>query len=285
MAVNQALTNKEGTFSAVDGLKLYYQTWPSRSGPPRAVLVVLHGLKDHSSRYADLATRLTNSAFNVYAFDLRGHGRSQGKRVYVKRFSDYIDDLNLFLALVRPQNPDLPVFLLGHSMGGTISTRLAMTAGPGVRGLILSAAATKPGADINPLLLRVVKLMGAVLPGFPIMNLPNALFSRDPAVVKAMGTDPYIYQKRGPARTAAQFLNAMQQIQKEPARVEVPLLILHGTADRLTNPAGSRELNETAGSKDKTLKLYPGLYHDLLHEPEKEQVMRDIQAWLEARVS
>ena len=285
MGTTQSIKGKEGTFLTGDGLKLYYQTWSSQASPPKAALVVLHGLKDHSSRYTDLAARLTSRGFHVFAFDLRGHGRSEGRRVYVRRFSDYVDDLSLFLSLARQQNPDVPVFLFGHSMGGTISTRLVMTAAPGVRGVVLSAAATKPGADINPLLLRVVKFMGAVLPRFPIMNLPNALFSRDPAVVKAMATDPYIYQKKGPARTAAEFLGAMQQIQKEPTKVDMPLLILHGTADRLTNPDGSRALYQNAGSKDKTLKLYPGLYHDLVHEPEKERIMGDIQEWLEARIS
>jgi alpha-beta hydrolase superfamily lysophospholipase len=167
-------------------------------------------------------------------------------------------------------------------MGGTISTRLVMTREADIRGLILSAAATQPGADINLILVRVVKILGTILPGLAIMNLPNALFSRDLKVVDAMSSDPLIYQKKGPARTAAQFLGAMQQIQKQPEKVTVPILILHGTADRLTNPAGSQRLENKASSKDKTLKLYPGLYHDLVHEPEKEQVMSDIIGWLES---
>jgi acylglycerol lipase len=280
---NQELLRSEGSLPTADGLKLYYQSWRNPSAVPRAGLIILHGLKDHSSRYSELATRLAQRGFSVYGLDLRGHGHSEGRKVYVRDFTDYIDDLENFLFLVRKESQGMPLFLFGHSMGGTISTRLVMTKGLDVRGLILSAAATQPGADINPVLIRAIKILGAILPGLAIMNLPNALFSRDPKVVEAMSSDPLIYQKKGPARTAAQFLGAMQRVQKQPEKVVVPILILHGTADRLTNPAGSQRLEANAGSKDKTLRLYPGLYHDLLHEPEKEQVITDILNWLESR--
>jgi acylglycerol lipase len=279
---NQGIVRTDGSLSTADGLKLYFQYWKNPAIVPRACLAILHGLKDHSSRYSELATRLAGRGFSVYGLDLRGHGRSGGRKVYVRNFSEYVDDLDNFLAVVRKENPGVPLFLFGHSMGGTISTRLVMTETQDVRGLILSAAATQPGAEINPILIRIVKVLGALLPGLAIMNLPNGLFSRDPKVVAAMASDPLIYQKKGPARTAAQFLGAMQQIQRQPEKVSIAILILHGTADRLTNPAGSQRLEEMASSKDKTLKLYPGLYHDLIHEPEKEQVMADIINWLES---
>jgi acylglycerol lipase len=282
--LSQRVSN-EGSFLSADGLKLFCQTWPSQRGEVRATLIVLHGLKDHSGRYAELAARLATRGFNVSAFDLRGHGRSEGRRVYIRDFSQYVNDLDRFLAQVRRDAPERPVFLFGHSLGGTICTRLVMTGERGISGLILSAAASRPGARVNPLLISLVKLLGVVLPGFPIMNLPDRLFSRDAKVVQEMAVDPAIYHKKGPAHTAAQFLGAMQQIQKAPAKVTTPLLILHGTADKLTNPEGSRRLQDKAGSTDKTLKLYAGLYHDLVHEPEKELVISDIQTWLEGHAA
>jgi acylglycerol lipase len=150
MNQSQGFAAKEGYFPTADGLKLFRQTWQSGAVPPRANLIVLHGLKDHSSRYGELAARLTQRGFNVYAFDLRGHGRSEGRKVFVSRFSLYVDDLENFLAIVKRESPGRPVFLFGHSMGGTISARLVMTRSPDIRGLILSAAATQPGAEINP---------------------------------------------------------------------------------------------------------------------------------------
>ena len=281
-AAAQPLVHEEGRFAGAGGLELYDQAWRP-AGPARAVLVVLHGLKDHSSRYAALAQALVDRGFAVYAFDLRGHGESPGERVWVDSFDQYLDDLDAFMKLVRQREPGRPVFLFGHSMGGGIAALWTITRQPDLAGLVLSGPALKPGAGVSRFLIGATKILSAVAPHLKVLDLKDEDFSRDPAVVAAMKVDPLVDHKPGPARTAAELLRAFERIEAHMEDVRVPLLDMHGTEDRLTNPEGSRELVARASSKDKTLKLYPGLYHDLLHEPEKAQVMADMVAWLDAR--
>jgi acylglycerol lipase len=168
-------------------------------------------------------------------------------------------------------------------MGGTTVVLKAIDKPKEFQGIILSAPALVPGAGISPLLVGITRVLGKLIPILPLMNLPNSSFSRDLAVVSAMASDPLIYNKNAPVRTAAQLLDAMREIQKNIANFSTPVLILHGTADKLTNPEGSKKLAESSKSSDKTLNLYPGLVHDLVHEPEKVQVIEDIMSWLEKR--
>jgi acylglycerol lipase len=283
-AAISGIDHSESTFAGVNNVGLFSQSWKSSAVPSRAVLVILHGLKDHSSRYGELASTMVRRGFVVSAFDHRGHGRSEGKRVYVNRFSDYLSDVSTFLKIEKEKNPDLPVFLFGHSMGGTMTAIAAIDSATALQGIVLSAAALIPGDSVSTMLVRVTRLLGVIAPALPLMSLPNERFSRDPGVVAAMSIDPLIYQKNAPVRTAAQFLNAMMYVRRNMEKVVVPALILHGTADKLTNPEGSKELASRAKSADKTLKLYPGLVHDLVHEPEKHQVISDVATWLESRV-
>ncbi|MGP8079312.1 MAG: lysophospholipase [Dehalococcoidales bacterium] len=280
-----AIEHWEDRFQGQDNTSLFSQTWRSKNVPEKAILVVLHGLKDHSSRYSELAVMAAQCGFTVYAFDMRGHGNSGGKRVYVNRFSDLVEDLAGFVKNLRSKNPGRPVFAFGHSMGGTTVTLAAVNNVIGFQGIILSAPALVPGEGISPLLVRVTGILGKLVPNLPLMKLPNEQFSRDPLVVNNMYADPLIYNKNAAVRTAAQLLNAMAKIQRDMEKFSVPVLILHGTADKLANPAGSKKLVERAKSSDKTLKLYPGLVHDLVHEPEKSQVLADIIEWLEKRQS
>jgi acylglycerol lipase len=225
----------------------------------------------------------TRNGFAVYALDLRGHGRSAGRKAYVGNFSSLISDLKTFIDIVSRKNPSLPLFYFGHSMGGTMGVLSTINKVIDFKGMVLSAPALVPGEGISPMLVRITRLLGAVLPWLPLMNLPNKNFSRDSQVVTAMSEDPYIFQKNGPVRTAAQLLAAMDTINLQMENFSTPVSILHGTADKLTNPNGSRNLAQRAVSTDKTLKLYPGLVHDLVHEPEKAQVITDIVEWLDAR--
>ncbi|MHB8417315.1 MAG: alpha/beta hydrolase [Myxococcales bacterium] len=277
-----AVVHEEGFFAGAGGLRLYQQAWRP-SGTPRAVVVIVHGLKDYSGHYAAFARELVAHGFAVHGLDLRGHGKSPGDRVWVDSFNDYLDDLDAFLKVVRQREPGRPIFLFGHSMGGGIAALYTITRQPELAGLVLSGPALKPGADVSRLLIGVTKLLAAVAPHLRVMDLPDENFSRDPAIVAAMKTDPLIDNRAGPARTAAELLRAFDRIEAHEEAVRVPLLDMHGTRDKLTNPEGSRELVARAASKDKTLKLYSGLYHDLLHEPEKAQVTADVVAWLDAR--
>jgi alpha-beta hydrolase superfamily lysophospholipase len=247
---------------------------------PRGVVVIMHGLKDHTGHYAAFAARLAAAGYSVYAFDLRGHGRSAGPRVAPGRWTLYVDDLEQFLAWVEHRERGMKVFLFGHSMGGAIATLAALDHEPTLAGLILSAPAL--AVDAPPLLLAFTQLAGALLPGAKALDLPNHDFSSDPKVGKAMDADPLISQGPGPARTAAGLIDSMRRIWEHVDALRFPVLALHGTRDALTAPSGSRELIAAAPSSDKTLRIYDGLFHDLLHEPKHDVVEADIIAWLDA---
>jgi alpha-beta hydrolase superfamily lysophospholipase len=270
-----------GHFESKDKLELFQQWWKPRA-ETRGVLIVMHGLKDHSARYQSLGTAMARQGVAVYAFDLRGHGRSAGRRVAVERFEDYVDDLELFLASVKEREGDKPVFVFGHSMGGAIASMLVATRQPELAGLLLSGPAL--ALDLFPLTMALSVWVGDVLPNLGALKLPNENFSRDKAVVKAIGKDPLVYQDPGPARTAAQLGHGIAVIWKHVDRFTLPLLLLHGTRDLLTAPFGSVELHRRAPASDKTLHIYPGLYHDLLHEPEKDKVLADITSWMSERL-
>jgi alpha-beta hydrolase superfamily lysophospholipase len=262
--------------SAGDGTKLLARHWgPTQT--QRGVLVIMHGLKDHSARYADFAHEAAGRGYSVYAFDLRGHGRSAGPRVDPDDWNDYVEDLDSFLALVEAREPGSPIFLFGHSMGGAIAARTAEIHRPQLEGLILSGPAL--AIDAPPLLIPFTRIAP---PRFPALELDNHDFSSDPAAAEAMDRDPLISQPPGPASTAAGLVEGMHQIWTHVDRLTMPLLALHGTADRLTAPAGSRLLVDTAPASDKALHIYKGLFHDLVHEPRGAEVRGDILAWLDA---
>lgn len=274
--------HENGGFPGTGGVNLYQQAWRPQ-GPIKAVLVVMHGLRDHSDRYGLLAETLTAKGYAVYAFDIRGHGKSAGQRVWVESFDDYVADFASFVEEVRVREAGKPIFLFGHSMGGAIVTLYTLGKHPAISGVVLSAPALMPGSNVSPFLIGMTGFLGRVAPGLPVLELKSEDFSRDPKVVAAMDADPLIEGKPGPARTAAELLGALGRIQTQVASLDVPVLALHGSADRVTNPEGSKQLVQRAMASDKTLKVYDGAFHDLLHEPERDQVLADISGWLDAR--
>jgi acylglycerol lipase len=269
-----------GTFEGVRDLTLFEQSWRP-DAPPRGVVVLVHGLKDHSARYAGFANELAQRGYAVYAFDLRGHGRSAGERVYIDSFEDYLGDLDVFMNRVRWKEPHRPLFLFGHSMGGAIVTLYTIKEKPALAGLVMTGPAFE--TDVSAIKIAGTKAIASLSPRAAVFQLDPEQFSHDPAVVRAARADPLIFQEAAPARTARELLGAMDTIGQRMAEVSVPLLILHGGADTVTLPQGSRDLDARAVSTDKTLKIYPGLYHDLLREPEHAQVQADIEHWLDQR--
>ena len=276
------VAHAQATLEGTGGTRLFTQSWRPAQGEPKAVLIVVHGLRDHSSRYAEMAEQLVGQGFAVHAFDLRGHAHSEGVRVYVNSFNEYLSDLGLFLEHVRQREPGRPVFLFGHSMGGAIVTRFTLEQKPDIQGLVLSAPALKPGKNVSGALIATTRALGGAFPHLKVLELDPKQFSRDPAVVRENQTDPLVFQEPGPARTASELLSTLELLSAQMEQVTVPVLVLHGTADTVTDPEGSKALATRASSTDKTLKLYEGLSHDLLHEPEKAQVLADIIQWLRA---
>ncbi len=273
-------------FRGTGGVMLVEQSWRPEAAAdalPRAVVVIHHGLKSHSSLYAELANRLVSRGYAVHAYDMRGHGRSAGRRATLDDFGDLTADLDRFIRRVRRREPGRPIFLLGHSVGGVVVTLYALERRPELAGLIVLAPALR--VDRLPIEVAATPIAGALLPNLPAVNVPNELFSRSPEVVRAMDRDPLIYQPAGPARTGAALTRALVRIWQRADELDIPLLGLHGTADRATSPRGTAELVRKARTRDRTLLLYRGLYHDLIHEPEREQVMADIERWLDQRAS
>ena len=282
-AVPATTAYEQSSFEGAGGVSLFQQSWRPRT-TPKGVVIVVHGLLDHSSRYAAVAERLVRENYAVYTFDLRGHAHSEGVRVWVSAFDDYLADLDLFVANVRRREGTRPLFIFGHSAGGAIVTLYTITRQPEIRGLVLSAPLLKVGPEVSGPTKVVVRALGAVLPESGVLNLDKPKFSRDPAVLEDCANDPLIYPKGAPARTAVALFGAIGRIQDDMERIKVPLLVLHGAEDSITDPEGSKQLKARARSTDKTLKIYPGLYHDLAHEPEREQVVGDIASWLNAHV-
>lgn len=279
-AVAEGVVFADEVFAASDGTSLYGRSHRPARGDVRGVVVFMNGLKDHGDHYAAFSQRLALRGYATYAFDLRGHGRSAGPRVAIPRFDDAVSDLAQYVERVRQREPGKPVFVFGHSLGGAVVASYAADRDPAVAGIVLSAPAL---AFADPAVqVAAIRTFDALAPDAPLLDPKHADFSRDPAIVRDMARDPLIHQPGGPVHTAAELLGALGRLWSHPERVRVPLLALHGTADRLTAPSGSRDLVARAGSADRTLRLYDGLFHDLLHEPEAAVVERDITAWLDA---
>ena len=274
-------SHSTGTYESDDGLRLFEQEW-SPEGTPKAGVVIVHGYGEHTGRYVHVAEELTRNGYAVSTFDLRGHGRSQGDpRTFVRSFDEHLDDLERFLSRVRERHSGRPLFLFGHSMGGTIATLFAIARQPEIRGLLLSGASLKLSDNYSLSLITLAKIISLVLPKLRLIKLDASAVSRDAEVVREYVTDPLVYHGGIPARTGAEMNRAMERIRQRMETLEVPLLIMHGTCDLLADPEGSRQLYYRAESDYKDLRLYEGLYHEILNEPEKAQVLADMVEWLD----
>lgn len=228
------------------------------------------------------AEQLAAKGFACYALDQRGRGESEGERFYVENFQDYLDDIDTLVRQAREENPGLPVYVLGHSAGGVIGTSYVFDHQDEIAGLICESFAFDVG--LPHLVQLALEGVGAIAPHVHVFKLKNADFSRDPAAVERMNNDPLIANESQPAETASELLKAAARLKENMPQFTVPVFIIHGTEDKATRPAGSQYFYDHAGSTDKTLKLYEGHFHDLLADLGKEDVMADIQAWLDERV-
>jgi alpha-beta hydrolase superfamily lysophospholipase len=272
---------KEGTFEGVGGLKIATRTWRPDSAV-RGIMVLVHGFNSHSGYFAWAAERLAGDGFAVYALDHRGRGKSEGERFYVDKFSDWLADVDKLVGIARTENPGVPVYMLGHSVGGVIASSYVFEHQPEIAGLICESFAFDVGL---PHLVQLA-LEGAshLVPHLPLYSLKNEIFSRDPEVVAEMNNDPLIKDEKQPAETASEVLKAAARLKENMPNFRVPVFIIHGTDDKATRPEGSQYFYDNVGSEDKTLKLYEGGYHDLLNDIDKKIVMADILAWVNQRV-
>lgn len=260
---------------------LFFRSWHP-AGAARAVVVIVPGFNSHSGYYTWVAEQFVADGLVVYALDLRGRGKSDGERFYINSFDEYVSDVSSFMTLVNSRERGLPVFLLGHSAGGVVACLYTIGHQSELAGLICESFAHQvPAPDFA---LAVFKGMSHVAPHAHILHLKNQDFSRDPKVVAAMDADPLIDHETQPTKTLAEMVRADERLKNDFPKITLPVLILHGTADKATRPRGSQLFFDRAGSKDKTLKMYNGMFHDLLNDVDKEAVMSDITRWIDGRL-
>jgi alpha-beta hydrolase superfamily lysophospholipase len=276
------MQHTEGKFTGRNDFNLYRQAWLPE-GTLKAILLVVHGIAEHSGRYTNLVNYFVSKGYAVYSFDLRGHGKSDGKRSYIERFSYYLDDLQTFFNLVRTENPNTKIFMVGHSMGSTIALDYALEHQRELQGLIISGTTLKAGSSINKASILMAKILSVIMPKMGVTALDSNGISRDKAVVTAYINDPLNYTGKLSARVGAELLKTMEMLQSRLSEITLPLLIMQGSQDRISDPSSSKLLFDGVSSKDKTMKIYEGFYHEIFNDPERQQVFSDIEAWLKAR--
>jgi len=271
----------EERIESAGGLKIFVRFWRPDGGG-RGVVVIVHGFNSHSGEYGWVAEQLVAKGFAVYAGDLRGRGKSDGERFFVNSLGEWVSDVSAVVTLATSREPGLPAFILGHSAGGVVSCVYTLERQSALAGLICESFAHEvPAPDFA---LAVFKGLSHVAPHAHILRLKNEDFSRDPEVVRAKNADPLLAHEIQPTQVLAELVRADERLRKEFPRITLPVLILHGTADKATRPSGSQRFYDNAGSSDKTLKLYDGHFHDLLNDIGKEEVMTDIVRWVDARI-
>lgn len=275
----------ETSYSTHDGKKLYLQAWLADA--PKASMLLVHGLGEHSGRYLHLVTKLVEQGISVFTFDGRGHGKSAPDHkpdAFFESYLDYLKDIDALFEKVKTYVPGVPAFLYGHSMGGGLVAGYVLDFKPDAAGVILSSPAIKEAEGTSKLLIAIGGFISKYFPRFKALKLDASKISRIKEEVEKYLNDPLVYTEPIPARTGNELLLLMRKIQKNGANFDLPLLIIHGAADELTNPKGSEILYEKAKSRDKILKIFPGGYHELINDSDQEEVMDVILRWFGERI-
>ncbi|KAG5018809.1 hypothetical protein JHK87_014664 [Glycine soja] len=274
-------------FYGVRNNALFCRSWFPVAGDVKGILIIIHGLNEHGGRYADFARLLTSCNFGVYAMDWIGHGGSDGLHGYVPSLDHVVADTGAFLEKIRSENPGIPCFLFGHSTGGAVVLKAASH--PHIEVMVEGIILTSPALRVKP----AHPIVGAVAPIFSLVaprfqfkgaNKRGIPVSRDPAALLAKYSDPLVYTGPIRVRTGHEILRISSYLMRNFNSVTVPFFVLHGTADKVTDPLASQDLYDKAASKFKDIKLYDGFLHDLLFEPEREEIAQDIINWMEKRL-
>lgn len=276
---------QEARFETFDRLSLYAQWWYPEDSP-KAIVVIIHGSFEHSSRYQHVALYLVSHGYAVYAFDLRGHGKSEGERAFIPSFEVLVKDLESFLDFLKRRDSTKPVFLLGHSSGGCIALFFEIIRRPtGIKGMVLSATALKMKKGIGFFARSIAFAAGYFFPRLKLHRLDSRFLSHDQQAVSSYNNDPLIYREGLLAGTVLGFLHSVNKICSQLDKIDLPLLILHGGQDQTVDISGSKLLYDKSRSPDKTFKVYQNCYHELFNEPDKELVLKDVVFWLDAHIS
>lgn len=274
--------HNQGVFKSFDGLELYYQNWYPE-GKAKAILVIVHGLGGHSDKYSNIVNYLTAKQYAVYSYDLRGHGRSPGQRGYINTWAEFRADLGAFLGLIQHHQPECPIFILGHSLGAVVVCDYILRH-PEAASTLQGAIAIAPAigeVGVSKFRIFLANLLSKVWPRFSLSTgLDLSAGSRDEKVVVAYTKDP-LRHSFGSARLATEYFTTVAWIQAHATEWQIPFLILHGSADRIALPEGGKIFYQCVPCEDKLRIEYPGAYHDLQADLNYQQVLADLENWLE----
>lgn len=274
----------EDTFTGHSGLDLYSQSWHP-SGKTKAKLVVLHGVAEHSNRYMNLVNGLVEPGYAIYTYDQRGHGKSGGQRGYIKSWDEYRFDLSLFLARVRDNEPSLPLFLYGHSMGALVILDYLLREPDDFQGAIISGSPIDSSDATPRTLVLTARFLSRVWPTFSLPSpIQPSQLSCDARVVQAYQDDPTVF-KTLTVRWGTEYLYTQDWVKEHAEEISLPILVIHGGNDMLCTPGGSEQLFSAFRSEDKTLKIYPSYFHEIHNEPGHTTVIEDILEWLDAHLT
>ena len=276
-------------------MRIVYDVWTPSEGTggasgdsarvePIGVVILCHGYAEHARRYDHVAERFGAAGLLTYALDLRGHGRSGGKRVYLRNISEYTADFHHLVGIATAAHPDLGRVVLGHSMGGGVVFTYGVEHPDDYAAMVLSGPAVYAQDAVSSVMIVVANVLGSILPGLPVEDLPADAVSRDPAVVAAYEADPLVHHGKLPAGIAKALIGVGSTMPQRAASLTAPLLVVHGGQDKLIPVDGSRRLVECVGSTDVNLKVYPELYHEVFNEPEQAVVLDDVVTWMEVHL-
>ena len=266
------------------GSGLFYRSW-SAADQAQAVVLISHGLGEHSGRYEHVAAAFNAAGLHAYALDHLGHGQSPGKRAFVSRFSELTDGVAELRAHIAHEHPSMPVYLVGHSLGGLIAASTVLSAAQDYAGLLMTGPALgvpTPPPAWQVLLLRV---FSAVAPGLKALELDANAICRDPAVVEDYVADPLVHHENIPARMVVSLFDEGARVMASAKDISMPVLLLHGAEDQLTSASASTEFVDMLASSDKQCTIYDGMYHELFNEPEQEEILKACCEWITARVT
>ena len=276
-----AFTTK--TMLASDGLCLRSFAWQPAQTPVRGVVVITHGIRDYALRYQRFAEQLTKQGFAVFAQDLRGHAHSGGDRQRFDSILRMVEDTDMIVNEAKLRYPNAPLYVYGHSLGGLLTTQYSLDHGDKLSGVVLSGAALKRPHSVSGFSAGLAQIVAMVAPGLKVVQVDDSEFSKDKSVMAALASDPLVSRDKLPAATASATLKGIADAQQRMSQLKLPLLVMYGTADSVNPIEGSQAFVQAVTSTDKTLKVYPGVYHDMLNEPERDQIAADIVAWLVLR--
>ncbi|GAB4571761.1 MAG: alpha/beta hydrolase [Anaerolineae bacterium] len=271
-----------GSLLTRDGLTLFTRQWLPDGEAANGAILLIHGVAEHSGRYEHVAAHLTAQDYAVYTMDLRGHGRSPGRRAYVAKYTHLLDDLAAYLGMVEASHPGGRIFVLGHSMGGILALALAGRQQTRLAGLITSGAPVNLRETSSRALQMVGTAVARIAPVMPLVRLDAATISSDPAVRAAYDSDPLNYRGALPVQTGVQLVALADDARAQLPRLTLPALCMHGAQDRLADPSALDVLARELASEDKTIRRYEGMYHEIFNEVERARVLADVAAWLNA---